>query len=886
MTWIWIRGLFDRRRGRLGATSAGVAVAVALVASLGSFLAAAQGTMTSRAVAGVAVDWQVALTEGTDPGAALAKIAAADQVRTALPVDFAKAAALQAATAGATHTTAAAVILGLPDGYSTAFPGEIRPLAGSPSGVLVAQQTASNLHVVPGDRITIQLAGAHPVTITVDGVVDLPQANSLFQTVGAPPQSQPPAPPDNVLLLPPASFSEVKAGLSASRPDLLATQIHVARSHELPPAPADAFISVSGAARNLEAALVGTAKVGDNLGAALDAARSDAGYSNILFLFMGLPGAVLAGTLTVSFATAGAMRRRREQALLRARGATASQALRIAVIEAVVVGCLGGIAGLTGAAVLGVSFFHLAGFGSSPVSSTQWGAAAFAGGLAIAAIAVIGPAIGDFRDGTVAAARGQRRRARRPLWTRLGLDVAALVLSLVVFLATTQTGYTLVLAPEGVASISVNYWAFLGPALLWIGCGLGTLRAVDSFLRRRSAVARLLRPVAGRLAPMAAGSMFRQRSLIGQAVMVLALALAFAASTATFNATYQQQAEVDARLTNGADVVITAPPEGSLDDHILQTVSAVPGVMSAEPLQHRFAYVGADLQDIYGIHAQSIGQATSLQDAYFQGGTASELMQRLAGSPDSILVSAETVKDYQLQNGDTVTLRLKDGDTNNFIPVNFRYSGIVSEFPTAPKDSFFVANADYIAAQTHSSNANTILVNTNGQNVAAVTATISGQLGTSATVTGIDMARSSVGSSLTSVDLVGLTRLELSFAVMLACTAGGLLMGLSLIERRRTFAIATVLGATRGQLRALVLSEGALIAVTGVIAGALSAWVLSEMLVSVLAGVFDPPPAALAVPGPYLALLLLVSIGSVLAVGLLAFQRERRPAVEVLRDLQ
>ena len=42
-----------------------------------------------------------------------------------------------------------------------------------------------------------------------------------------------------------------------------------------------------------------------------------------------------------------------------------------------------------------------------------------------------------------------------------------------------------------------------------------------------------------------------------------ALAFAFAASTAIFNATYEAQARVDAELTNGADVTVigtTAAP--------------------------------------------------------------------------------------------------------------------------------------------------------------------------------------------------------------------------------------------------------------------------------------------------------------------------------------
>jgi len=63
----WLGGLLRRRPARLGAAAVGVAVAVALLASLGSFLAHSKATMTDRAVRGVAVDWQVQVTPGTDP---------------------------------------------------------------------------------------------------------------------------------------------------------------------------------------------------------------------------------------------------------------------------------------------------------------------------------------------------------------------------------------------------------------------------------------------------------------------------------------------------------------------------------------------------------------------------------------------------------------------------------------------------------------------------------------------------------------------------------------------------------------------------------------------------------------------------------------------------
>src|SRR6201999_1010928 len=180
-----------------------------------------------------------------------------------------------------------------------------------------------------------------------------------------------------------------------------------------------------------------------------------------------------------------------------------------------------------------------------------------------------------------------------------------------------------------------------------------TWRLADLLLGRgRSLLARVLRPVTGRLGPTIANGMSRQRRPLVRAIVMLALALAFAASTATFNATYQAQAEVDAQLTNGADVAVTEPPGSAVPPDAGTKIAAIPGVRTVEPLQHRFAYIGADLQDLYGVDPASISNVTALRDNYFQGGTAQQLMHELAARPDSVLVSAETVKDFQLVPGD------------------------------------------------------------------------------------------------------------------------------------------------------------------------------------------------------------------------------------------
>src|SRR5581483_5329805 len=317
----WLSALTTRRRGRLAATAAGVAVAVALLASIGSFVSASKATMTRRAVAGVAVDWQVEAQSGADPAAVAQAVRAYPGVTDGLAVGFASTSGLEATTGGTTQSTGPGVVLGLPDTYRTVFPAELRDLAGASTGVLLAQQTAANLHAAPGDTVTIGRAGLPPVAVRVDGVVDLPQADSLFQKVGAPPGAQPQAPPDNVLLLPEARWHALFDPLTAARPDLVHTQIHTRLRHNLPGDPAAAYTDISGRARNLEVHLAGTALVGDNLAATLAAARADGLYAQVLFLFLGLPGAVLAGLLTASVAAAGGDRRRREQSLLRARGA-------------------------------------------------------------------------------------------------------------------------------------------------------------------------------------------------------------------------------------------------------------------------------------------------------------------------------------------------------------------------------------------------------------------------------------------------------------------------------------------------------------------------------------------------------------------------------------
>src|SRR2546422_4205782 len=61
-----------------------------------------------------------------------------------------------------------------------------------------------------------------------------------------------------------------------------------------------------------------------------------------------------------------------------------------------------------------------------------------------------------------------------------------------------------------------------------------------------------------------------------------------------------------------------------------------------------------------------------------------------------------------------IRLRLQSASDHQYHVVEFHYVGIVREFPTAPRDSFLVANAAYVGARTGSPAAQTLLVKTDG----------------------------------------------------------------------------------------------------------------------------------------------------------------------------
>ena len=207
----WSSGLVRRRPWILIGLAASVALSVAFVSALGSFAAASQSSLTSRATRSVAVDWQVQVTAQGTPSSVAQSLHAVPGVRAILPVSYARISGLTNSSGATTRTTGSATIVTVPSDYVVKAPREIRYLVGAHSGVLLQQQSAANLGAGPGSAIMAQTSSG-PVPLTVSGVVDLPQADSFFQVVGAPAGAGATAPPDNVVIVPAATFALLTRG--------------------------------------------------------------------------------------------------------------------------------------------------------------------------------------------------------------------------------------------------------------------------------------------------------------------------------------------------------------------------------------------------------------------------------------------------------------------------------------------------------------------------------------------------------------------------------------------------------------------------------------------------------------------------------------------------
>ncbi len=851
-----------------------LAASAALLGAMVLFIGHSLRTMSATAIRSTSLDWQGPVASASAATRVAAEVAKQPSVAMALPV-------ATAPFAGAEHTASfgkvragAGSVLAVPPGYERQF-ATIRMLHGSlnGAGVVLDQQLAATLQAGVGDVIELTpRKGARPVSLQVTGVAIVTSPDTLFQALNPQTGPAPAQPPAEIAIIPFGTFAKRYAPSlgSVAPPSAAAAAIPGEAQgvtwqvqaqldpHALHGSPQSALNDATRLRNRVERSLPGQIQFVDNLSDALTNAAGDALYAEALYIMLAVPGALVGLGLAYLAALGAVERERRLLRLLRARGASRRKLIGLAAIESAFVGAFAGGVGML-VALLAVWWLI-----GSQLSAWPW-----ALGVSLA-VGVLGSFAGRVAAGVGALAEEQR--AQPPLWQRLWLDILALAVSGLVYWLTASTGFSAVVNPDSNPTLSLSVYMFLAPALLWVGATL-------LLVRIRGRVFALVSPRrATRPRDFLLVSAARRAPAINRGLVVVTLLLAFAVNLSVFSATWNQQSALDARLTIGADIVVSGARG------MQAAVSNVPGVTGQTSVDHTYAYVGPDLQDTFAIDPSTFLRGTSLRDSYFIGGSARQMLARLQKARDAILVSKETVTDYSLSLGDLLKLRILDHRTGRFRVVAFHVAGIVQEFPSAPHDSFMVANLSYILASTHDPGPNVVFATSNGDvsKVArAVARTLSAR---AATVTNVNDQVTQTASSITTVGLRGISRIEEAFALLLAAGALILYAVLAHAERRQELATMAALGTRAGRIAAFVWTEIALIVVVASALAALLGWLLAEMLVAMMRHAFDPPPDYLAIPWAFLgSLALVVGLGAALAALVSVHTVRRMPVGEVLR---
>jgi putative ABC transport system permease protein len=152
-------------------------------------------------------------------------------------------------------------------------------------------------------------------------------------------------------------------------------------------------------------------------------------------------------------------------------------------------------------------------------------------------------------------------------------------------------------------------------------------------------------------------------------------------------------------------------------------------------------------------------------------------------------------------------------------------------------------------------------------------------------VTNIRQQSAQTVSSITTIDLSGVSAIERAFVILLAGAAMALLIALGMYERRHEFATMAAVGASVREIAAYVWSEAAIVLLAAAALAAVLGWLLAEMLVAMLQHVFDPPPDHLAVPWGFLGGMFgAAAVATLIAVVLAGRGLRRLPLGRLLRE--
>ena len=807
-------------------------------------------------------------------------------------------------SAGAKRPPEAVRVFGLDNRYLEGDPS-IRIVNGSyePGSGLLSAEAALALSVGPGDVVQVRVPGrSQPIGVRISGITDVSQAKSLFHSRQGKQLEQFVYVRNTVIVSPDLfantimpAFQNVTTtpGTVLRHQPIVEVDVFVERE-PLDADPDTALAQTKAVADTINAVAPGQDVLIDNISNALEVAREDARTAKRMFVFLGLPGALLAAILTSYAGAVLASALRREQAILRIRGANRRQLLRMHALRTLALAGVGSVLGVA----LGLA---------SSAAVLSAGALASASAVSLLTSALLGAVCGFLATGIALYAAGRRainrqisdERAQlashRPVWSLLGIDFLILAtVAAVEWYQRRHGGF------EGVRgsvyygrAVSLRLHLVIVPIGVWLGGVLLLGRVVERVFAHLPLPRhhRFGRPLGGLLTRS-----IRRRSWPGaSAVIMVALIVALGTSVASFSASYNQAKALDARFLVGSDVRVTPAPTSELD-HPPQYADQlqVPGIHTVSPVVYGLLNTllesekNEDAGNMAAIDPAGFRQVAPLLDSDFVGTTAADAMDALQRQPAGVFLRSELADLLDVEPGDDVQVLFARG-TNHQKLSEMKVIGLFDRLPGFPEGVDVLVNIHHQMELIPSTNTTFFLAGTTDPSDTTLDRAVAElrngpastdalQINTRATALDKDQ------SSLAALNIRGLLALDSAYALAMAATAITIFVLGLLLQRRREYVTLHAQGMRIGNLRSLLVTESFCVVVIGASAGALVGAGMAYFLVTVLQPLFVLRPE-IVIPGVDIAVLaalvLLVSVVASLAATTLI---GRLPPGELLRD--
>jgi putative ABC transport system permease protein len=443
-----------------------------------------------------------------------------------------------------------------------------------------------------------------------------------------------------------------------------------------------------------------------------------------------------------------------------------------------------------------------------------------------------------------------------------------------------------------------------------MGLILLTLRLVEGGLVRAGPqIAGGFKRAFGEIGEVAGKSVVRRAPRVSAATAVIALTLSFGVSLAIFQQTYSTEKRLDAQYIVGSDIRFTPALNTPQGPGFTEKLMA-PGVTGVTAVvRDTQALVGSEKNTVYGIDVPSFEKVAYLPDSFFVDGAAQqtidamvnrnsnyapgsarEVLDALAMTPNGVLISVEQAEKYNILVGDPVLLHLYNRVANSYTDVQAQAVGLFVYFPTSSQDSDFILNRDFMTNSSGNPAVDFFLLKTDGspETITRIADDLTAQYKNvmPVRVQTTETVVKAESSSLTSLNLGGLGAMERLYTLLVTSVGLAIFLLAMIAERQREFGAMRALGANLSQLRRFLLAEAATIGSLSIVIGFVVGVGLAQMLVMLLGVIFTIPARELAFPGMELMVLgALVVIGMSASAWISARRLAQLRVVEALREL-